>query len=89
MKSEKKFARDFEPNPNKEPRDYQRKRLYDWEEAQFEDDFAANERRYRAVGFLDDRMIVVIFTLRDNNCRVISMRKATSAERRRYERHYN
>ena len=37
MKSEKKFARDFEPNPNKEPRDYQRKRLYDWEEAQFGD----------------------------------------------------
>lgn len=59
-----------------------------WHRAQFDDDEYRTEYRERAVGFLEDRVVVVIFTLRSERCRIISIRAATPAERRRYERYW-
>ena len=60
---------------------------FDWDFARFEDDTLEGENRTKAVGFLRFQVVVVIFTLRDNVCRIISLRKATAAERRHYERY--
>jgi uncharacterized protein len=38
------------------------------------------ETRYLTVGFLDDRMVVVVWTQRDDAKRIISMRKANDRE---------
>lgn len=43
------------------------------------------EARYRAVGFIDDRLCVMIFTMRGLTMRVISLRKANERERRNYD----
>jgi uncharacterized DUF497 family protein len=43
------------------------------------------ELRIRAIGFLDDRLHVLVFTEREDNIRVISLRKANRAEMRLYE----
>ena len=55
---------------------------FDWKTAQvFEDlrfDYA--ERRFLALGLIDDRLHVLTFTPRDNAVRVISLRKANKRE---------
>lgn len=61
---------------------------FDWSSAHFEDDDFRGELRTRAIGFLEEGVIVVIFMVRSDNCRIISMRRATPAERRHYERYY-
>ena len=42
------------------------------------------EVRYVTIGFLDEAMVVLVWTLRDDANRVISMRKANERERRLY-----
>jgi uncharacterized DUF497 family protein len=42
------------------------------------------EARSITMGFLDQRMVVVVWTWRDGTCRVISMRKANEREIRRF-----
>lgn len=42
------------------------------------------EARFITIGFLDDKMIVLVWTQRGDACRVISMRKANERERRLY-----
>ncbi len=42
------------------------------------------EARFITIGFLDDAMVVLVWTPRDNACRVISIRKANERERRIY-----
>ncbi len=42
------------------------------------------EVRFIAIGFLDDAMVVLVWTPRDDACRIISMRKANERERRLY-----
>ena len=42
------------------------------------------EERYRAVGFLDAKLYVLIFTVRRSRYRVISLRKATREETQDY-----
>lgn len=50
----------------------------------FEDRFA--EERFITIGIdIFDRVLVVIYTLRDNEIRLISARKATRTERKQYE----
>lgn len=46
-------------------------------------DYAGEERRV-SVGYLDGRLIVVAYTLRDGNIRIISMRKANKREQLAY-----
>lgn len=49
-------------------------------------DHSANEQRYIEIGSSDnDRILVVVYTERDSNIRIISCRKATSSERKVYE----
>jgi uncharacterized DUF497 family protein len=43
-----------------------------------------NETRYMIFGFLDEREVVVICTLRAETCRVISARRAKRYERKTY-----
>jgi uncharacterized DUF497 family protein len=41
------------------------------------------EERFLAIGKVADRWATVIYTIRDGKCRIISMRSARDAERRR------
>ncbi len=42
------------------------------------------ENRYITIGFLDNAMVVVVWTPRRAVCRIISMRKANERERKLY-----
>ena len=60
---------------------------FDWSSAiETNDDRADyNEERWIALGFIDNRLHVLIYALRGNNIRLISLRKANSRERKYYE----
>ena len=47
------------------------------------------EDRYVAIGLAEAKALVVVFTQRHENIRIISARKATQSERRRYGAHFN
>jgi hypothetical protein len=51
---------------------------------EMEDEFVRFEWRSRAVGMVDDSMITVIYTMRENTIRIISARKASPHEKRKY-----
>jgi uncharacterized DUF497 family protein len=57
---------------------------FDFHTAHFEIDPRAykNEIRYRAYGLIDERLYVLIYTVRDGMIRVISLRKANKREQR-------
>lgn len=42
------------------------------------------ERRYKSYGFLDDRLVAVVWTKRNGRIRIISMRKANEREIKKY-----
>jgi uncharacterized DUF497 family protein len=44
----------------------------------------SRERRWMAVGLLDDVEVTVVYTLRGGRCRIISARRARHEERRSY-----
>jgi uncharacterized protein len=44
------------------------------------------EERYNTFGLLGDRLVVVVWTIRDDTRRIISMRKANEREKARYQR---
>ena len=46
-----------------------------------------SETRMTTVGFLVDRMVVIVWTLRGEQHHIISMRKANARERTRYAKH--
>ena len=46
------------------------------------------EDRYVAIGLVGTKTLVVVFTQRRENIRIISARKATSSERQRYGAHF-
>ena len=48
--------------------------------------FAYDETRFQTVGFLDGRMVMVVWTPRGNARHVISMRKCNERERPRYQK---
>lgn len=53
---------------------------------QFVDDRADyGEVRVTTVGWLNQRMVVVVWTARGADCHIISMRKANDREQRRYQ----
>jgi len=43
------------------------------------------EVRQKAVGLIEGKLLVVVFTDRGGNCRIISARRANTKERRGYE----
>ena len=59
----------------------------DWSEAVIEEDERMDygERRYRALGYIGDRLHAVVFTPRAGKVHVISLRKANKREVNRHE----
>ncbi len=59
---------------------------FNWDNAiEFLDDRGDyGEERWTAIGWIDDGIHVLTYTERDQSLRVISLRKATNEERRRY-----
>ena len=47
--------------------------------------FAYPEPRFKAIGFIHKRLFVIIFCLRNENYRIISLRKANLREVKKYE----
>lgn len=60
---------------------------FDWSTALVAEDTRRNygESRFIAIGRLAGRVVVLVFALRDENVRAISLRKANRREVRRYE----
>jgi|1185.fasta_scaffold1233699_2 uncharacterized DUF497 family protein len=60
--------------------------LFEFETALVEDDRdAEGEQRFRAVGFIGDRLYFLVYTLReDEEVHAVSLRPATPKERKRY-----
>ena len=53
----------------------------------YEDErFSYGENRYITVGYLDERMVVIVWTPRGEARHVISMRKANAKEQKRYKK---
>lgn len=59
----------------------------DWSNAIIEEDVRKNygERRYLALGLIEDRLHAVVFTPRAHRVHVISLRKANQREVKDYE----
>ena len=67
---------------------FERARRFDFLTAFVEMDDRRNygEVRLSAIGAIDERLHVLVFTIRDDQVRVISLRKANDREVRRYQR---
>lgn len=63
--------------------------VFDWSTALVAEDTRRDygERRYQAVGFIGERLHVLVFTPRDRGVHVISLRRANGRERKRYAAH--
>lgn len=48
-----------------------------------------DEERYIAIGKVADTLIAVVYTYRDDNIRIISARKASKNERRKFDDHFS
>jgi hypothetical protein len=75
-----------EANLDKHGVDFEAVREFDWQTAQVFEDlrYDYGERRFWALGLIDDRLHVVVFTRRENAVRVINLRKANSREVKHY-----
>lgn len=60
---------------------------FDWSSALIVEDLRKDygERRFQALGFIEERLHVLVFTPRAGNVHVISLRKANEREVKRYE----
>ena len=47
--------------------------------------FEYSEPRFKAIGFIHERLFVIVFCLRNENYRIISLRKANPREVKKYE----
>lgn len=60
-------------------------KIFDYDTVTIEDNrFNYGEQRFIAIGLLNSKMIVVVYTERENIIRIISARKATKNEQRIY-----
>jgi uncharacterized DUF497 family protein len=50
--------------------------------------FAHGETRLQTVGFLAERLVIVVWTPRDDACHVISMRKCNEREQKAYRERF-
>lgn len=57
---------------------------FDWDSAVVNSDNRHDEKRLIAIGYIGDRLYVVVFALRGEKVRVISLRKANEREQKRY-----
>ena len=58
---------------------------FEWETAVIIPDTRHSEPRWFAIGWIGARLYAVAYTERNDNVRVISLRKANPRERKRYE----
>jgi uncharacterized protein len=67
---------------------FERAAEFDWETALYAEDIrnAYPERRFVAIGYLGKRLHVICFTPIENGARIISFRKASIKEVKRYEK---
>ena len=83
----------FEWDPNKNDENIERHRI-DFEDARrifdgpvlekLDDRFDYGEERWVAIGVIEGRVLFVVYTLRDENIRIISARRATRHEENAY-----
>ena len=61
---------------------------FDWTSAVevIDDRFHYSEERWVAIGFIGNRLYVLAYTMRGENIRLISLRKANKREREYYEK---
>ena len=61
---------------------------FDWDSGLYAEDLRRvyPERRFEAIGFVDDRLFVLVFTPIAGGVRVISFRNANPGEVKRYEK---
>ena len=71
-------------NLDKHQIDFAAIRTFDWRTAAVEENPRYGELRYCAFGYIGDRLHTVIFTLRNDKCRIISLRKSNSREMLKY-----
>ena len=57
---------------------------FDWDHARIRRSDRFDEPRWPAIGYVGDRLHVVVFTERNGRCRIISFRIANNNERREY-----
>ena len=57
---------------------------FEWESAIITKLVYPREIRWQALGFLDSRLMVVVYTKRKNKIRIISFRKANNREVKKY-----
>lgn len=60
---------------------------FDWSSSFIVEDVRKDygERRFQALGFIDDLLYMVVFTPRNDAVHVISFRRANNRERKKYE----
>ncbi|WP_372782422.1 BrnT family toxin [Litorivivens sp.] len=58
---------------------------FDFDGALEVEDYRDGETRYFALGYIDKRLHALVYTLRSDVIRIISLRKANKREVRRYE----
>jgi len=85
----------YEYDPSKEALNLDKHKLsltlaegFDWDTAQIEEDRSEHydEQRFRATGYIGLRLYRLIFCIRDDVTRLISLRPATKREYRDYAR---
>ena len=60
--------------------------FFEWETALVRQDNRQHysEQRYQAIGYIDERLHVMVYCIRPNAIRVISLRKANARETKQY-----
>ena len=58
---------------------------FEWGSAVIQPSYRGGELRYTATGFIGSRLHYLVYTMRGDNRRIISLRKTNSRDRRRYE----
>ncbi len=71
-------------NAQKHGVDFQEVEVFDWDSALVERSDRGGEVRFVAIGYIDVRLCCFVFTERGTRIRVISLRRASRREERRY-----
>ena len=79
-------ARKLAANVEKHGVWFQAAKSFEWENAliRVDDRKQYEETRFEAIGYIDERLHVMLFCLRETAVRIISLRKANSREVKRY-----
>ena len=64
--------------------DFNNARFFSWATADYYPEIDRGELQHVAVGYLGDRLVYIVYTERDGNLRIISMRPASRRERGLY-----